>query len=205
MCRVSLEMLRERVAALDSAPLIAVGSLPDWRAAHFVWVMAHCTFPGPPVEPGEGAEVSPAEADELTATSRLLRDIAADDPNVVDGPLLRARQHWIGTARHTEAPAQVPTPSSGEFLAPGAMSRVAAPVNALAKPFGLGLFTATALRNGRSMWREFLELGSEGSLHPRPWYTWQISPPEDHGAVMEIASASDWTAFVERYATSAGG
>jgi hypothetical protein len=43
MWGVSLEMLRERVAALDSAPLIAVGCLPDRRAAHFVWVMASCT------------------------------------------------------------------------------------------------------------------------------------------------------------------
>ena len=203
MCRVSLEMLRERLAALDSAPLIADQFLPDWRAAHFAWVMASCTYPGPAVAPGELVDVSPAAADELIATSRLLRDIAAEDPSVVDGPLRRARQHWIGTGRHAEAPSRVPRPRSGEFLAPAAMSRVAAPVVALAKPFGLGLFTATALHHGRGMWREFLELGNERSLHPRPWYTCEITPLEDHGAVMEIASASDWTGFVERYATSA--
>src|SRR5450755_918574 len=51
---VSLELLRERVAALDSAPLIADRFSPDWRTAHFAWVMASCTYQGPAVEPGEG-------------------------------------------------------------------------------------------------------------------------------------------------------
>jgi len=48
------------------------------------------------------------------------------------------------------------------------------------------------------MWRTFLELGSERSLHPRPWTVWRLQP-EDGVAVLEIDSARGWRDFVQAF------
>ena len=50
--------------------------------------------------------------------------------------------------------------------------------NQFAKPFGVGPFTSTALNDGHSMWRTYLELGNESSMNPRPWFTWEVAPRE---------------------------
>ena len=73
------------------------------------------------------------------------------------------------------------------------------------KPAGLGIFTSTAANNGCSMWRTFLEIGTEASLHPRPWAVWDVRPSYDRPKVCEIDSAQTWCDLVQAYATLADG
>jgi hypothetical protein len=73
-----------------------------------------------------------------------------------------------------------------------------------AKPFGLGLFTSTAVFGGHGAWRTYLDLQQGSSLFPPPWYTWAVEL-EPAATVVEVSSAADWVELVESHPLRAGG
>lgn len=189
----ALETLRERVEALDAEHTsLSPGTAPG-RADRFVGVMASYTHTWPLIASPREATLDPGDADALVAGCRLLDAIAERADDVVEGPLARSRQHWIATARHADAAS---APDADRFVGAAGHEETE---NLFCKPSGLGLFSSTALPQGASMWRVFLDLGSERSIHPRPWYTWELTPEAGELAVLEIATAAEWAAFLERH------
>lgn len=143
-------------------------------------------------------------ADAMIERCGLLREIAETDRELVRGPVRLDRQSWIGVGHwrrmgtagqlgpfSDQPPALLPA----SFVAPSD----AAPARPSAKPYRLGLYTSTIASTGRSMWRVFLELGTEASLHRRPWSVYELQPTRA-AKVLEIASARAWCVFVQRYA-----
>jgi hypothetical protein len=68
-----------------------------------------------------------------------------------------------------------------------------------------GIYTSTAVNDGRSLWRAFLEIGTEASLHPQPWAVWDVRLHGDRAKVCEINGAATWCDLVQAYATRADG
>jgi hypothetical protein len=183
----AVELLQERIEKLDDGQLPVVSFDADRRLLHFILVMTSYTNTTMAAGTGEQPVLAPADADELAGTCRLLADIAQGGTGLVDGPLDRTRQQWIGTGRQISSPAEtrlIETDDSGA---------------ASTKPFNLGLYTSTAAPDGRSMWRTYLDSIRESPLHPLPWYTWNLQARDDT-AIAEITSAREWTDFVDAYA-----
>ncbi|WP_233601086.1 hypothetical protein [Micromonospora solifontis] len=180
-------MLRRRVAELDATPPASPGP-DDPRLRHFLSVMQLHTDTRIEAEVGGPAIVGAAQADEIIGTCRLLADIRRNHPALVDGPLRRDEQTWIGTSR------QVPELAAHRFVA--ARDRKSEPPST--KPFGLGLYTSTAVSGGRSMWRAYLDNYHGSWLYPLPWYTWRLLATPD-ARVLEVTRARDWVAFLEAY------
>jgi hypothetical protein len=193
-----LRELARRVALLDDErgdPLVVGDAAAD--LARFVSVLAEIT------RSGDGSELpsaSPAEADELAGTSRLLRRLLAAAPHITAGPLRLDAQRWIATGKPSHVPAGHRTPSSAHFVGPGAAGRTRPD----AKPFGLGMFTSTAAADGRGAWRTYLDLHRGSSLFPLPWHTWAVEI-EAGATVREISSAVDWMELVASHPLRAGG
>jgi hypothetical protein len=187
-----IDWLRERVSELDSAEL-ARGLGDEW-VVRFVWLMAAWTNTRMTVDSERPVVLEPRAADEITAECRLLNEIARTDPDVVRGPLDQRRQQWIGTAKRSvgEVPPELTPQSFVSADAPGS-------VRPSTKPADLGIYSSTATSDGRSMWRAFLEIGREASLHPRPWAVWNIRPCDDRAKVCEIDSAEAWCELVQAY------
>ena len=194
MASSGIEWLNERVSELDSAE-IRVDPADD-SIARFVRLMAAWTSTRMSVDPGRPVALEPAAADEITAECRLLSEIARTDADLVRGPLNQRRQQWVGTAKRFGG-AAIPELTSASFVSADAPS-VSRPST---KPAGLGIFTSTAANDGCSMWRTFLEIGTEASLHPRPWAVWDVRPSYDRVKVCEIDSAQTWCDLVQAYAT----
>jgi hypothetical protein len=165
----ALELLGERLRELDAPDPPTTDGRSDRRLQHFVIVMS--SFTEARMDVGRGPDVaSPETADALVDGSELLHSLASDEPHLVRGPLRRELQQWVGTGR-------------GGLVFPTEAR---------------DLFTATASRCGPSMWRTYLNLHYEPELYPLPWHTWHIEV--DVGVpVLEIASAREWTDFVERH------
>ena len=183
-------LLRQRLCELDTGRLPVVPSVSDPRLVHVVTVLQTATNTSMTPAGGRPAVLAPAAADALTRDSRLVAALAADHPPLVAGPWDRARQHWVGTARHHD-------PDRARF--DPARAATSGP-----KPFGLGLHTSTATRQGPSMWRTYLDLYHGSDLYPLPWSTWELRPDDGDVSVLHITGAGDWAAFVDRYAPTAG-
>jgi hypothetical protein len=192
MSSPEVTLLRDRVERLDADPLPVPWFDTDPRLLHFVAVMTTYTHTSMTVPPGGRAIVAPAEADEITATCGLLDDIVRDEAGLVRDPLPRSRQHWIGTGRDDPAPALAKASFVSAHTGPRGRPST--------KPFGLGLYTSTATRQGHSMWRIYLELSRGSSLFPRPWSTWEVQAPREAVSVLEITGAREWAGFVAAYA-----
>jgi hypothetical protein len=193
-----IEWLRERVSELDSVDRTGPGWGMD-PIGRFVWLMAAWTNTR---MPGSGGTVvlEPAAADEIVADCRLVTEIARTDADLVRGPLDQRRQQWIETAKQSGS-AAIRGPSREAFVTPE-MAGHAPPST---KPFGLGIYTSTAATDGRSMWRTFLEIGTEASLHRRPWAVWDVRLHCDRARVCEIDSGETWSELVQAYSTRADG
>lgn len=153
-------ILRRRVTDLDAVADPAAGS--DAWLRHFTSVMPLWTAQEMASMTEGPAVVDPSEADEVTESCLLLRHLAHGEESLVRGPLDRTRQHWIGTSPHELAPSRQTALERARFIAPGR-----GPIPPSTKPFHLGLYTSTARRGGPSMWRMYLDQGS--NLHPLPW------------------------------------
>jgi hypothetical protein len=167
-------------------------------------------------EVGDLAVIAPDAADEITASCRLLSELARDEPGLVGGPMARRSQHWIAVGRpasHDELPRPDELPAPDEMPAPSGVpgparsrfvdAHAAASIAPSTKPFDLGLYTSTATRRGRSMWRTYLDMFRGSNLYPLPWYTWELSAGDI--PVLEIVSAHEWARFVETYHRPSGG
>jgi hypothetical protein len=188
------EQLRSRVAQLDQ---VADGPEPDTATLDalltgFVQVLEQSVNDGRPP-----ATIDPAQADAITAGSRLLRRLDLLAPQLTLGPLDPDRQFWIATGKpqHVARPHLVPRASSFRPLAGTGRSPIPS-----TKPFGVGLFTATGLPGDQGMWRRYLDLNQGSSLHPRPWHVWRLTPSATV-RVYEVASAAEWAGLLTRYPT----
>jgi hypothetical protein len=198
MPSTGVELLCERVNELDSAD-IGPG-VADEPTVRFTRLMAAWTSTKMTVNSEQPVVLDPADADAITAGCRLLEEIARENPDLVRGPLDTRRQQWIGTAS-ADAGVAPPELTRQAFVGAGAR-RGTQPST---KPFGLGLYSSTATGDGRSMWRVFLDIGRERSLHPRPWSVWDLRLDSDRANVCEITSAAAWCALVQTCPTHAGG
>lgn len=190
------QQLRRRVARLDHFP---GGPAPDTDTASFdalatifIQVMQELIGDGHPF-----ALVDPAEADQIMATSRLLRRLDHLAPQLIRGPLDVDRQFWVATAKPPHLPEPDPLPRETSFrpvTAPAAGHRLAPSP----KPFGVGLFTATGVGADQGMWRRYLDLNVGSSLHPRPWRTWRLTP-HPHARICEVTSATAWVELLTRH------
>jgi hypothetical protein len=135
-------------------------------------------------------------ADDVVSSSRLLKIIARHQPDLVGGSLRRDEQEWIRDSR----------PGSSRDLRKDSFVEDVGIVlrGAASKPYGIGLYTSTARGNAGSMWRTFLELGSEDTLHPRPWSIWRLEV-DSSASVCEITSAKAWCELLARYPLVHGG
>jgi hypothetical protein len=204
----SLELLSRRIGELDAAPLWQASEnrevLGDGRRFcaqinRFMNVMRRYTDSFMDHEAGSGAMIDPIVADAIAASSRLLGYIAEREPWLNVGPLQVHRQHWTRTARDALPSGEIQAPHETAFTAPSLVSDHKPDV----KPFGLGLYTSTAMSVGCSMWRAFL--GPDSSMMwPQPWYTWVLKVERDI-RVAEIASATKWVEFVCDYASVSDG
>lgn len=199
MPSTGIEWLRQRVSELDSVERIGPGRGAD-PIDRFVRVMAGWTNTRMTFASGLPVVLEPAAADEIAADCRLLGAIARRDVDLVRGPLDRLRQQWIGTAKQSGG-ASIPELRRESFIGADAPRRI----RPSTKPFDLGLYTSTVASNGRSMWRAFLEIGTEASLHRRPWAIWDVRLSGDRAKVWEIDSAGTWCDLVQAYATRADG
>jgi hypothetical protein len=199
MTSSGIEWLHERVSELDSVertePGWAMGPIDRFVCRMATWTNARMT-----PDPERRVALEPAAADEITAECRLLKTIARTDADLVRGPLDQRRQQWIGTAKQSGS-AAIAEPSRGSFVSADATAHA----RPSAKPSGLGIHTSTAASDGRSMWRSFLEIGSERSLHRRPWAVWDVRSDGDRAKVYEIGSAQSWCDLVQAYSTPADG
>ena len=193
-----VKWLHERVSELDSGE-IAPG-LGDEPIVRFVRLMVGWTNTRMTFDPERPVVLEPAAADGITAECRLLKEIARTDADLVRGPLEQRRQEWIGTAKRSGSAAS-PELTRQSFVSADA----AAHVGPSTKPAGVGIYSSTAASDGRSMWRVFLEIGTEASLHPRPWAIWGLRPCGDRAKVCEIDGAETWCDLVQAYPTRADG
>lgn len=205
----SLELLSRRIGELDDTPLWWQASenreaWDDGRRVcvwitHFTHVIRRYTDTFIDHEAGSDAMIDPAAADAMTASSRLLGDIAEHEPSLNVGPVQTHRQHWTRTARDALPSGEIEAPREGAFIAPS-LDRDHKPD---VKPFGLGLYTSTATSAGRSMWRVLV--GPDSSMmYPHPWCTWELEVERDF-RVAEIVSATKWVEFVCDYARVSDG
>jgi hypothetical protein len=193
MAKTAAQLLQDRIAELDTRRLPIVAFDADPRLVHVASVMQFYTNTAIAAACGGPAVVTPAAADEIVDTCRLLHELRETDPELVTGPLPQERQHWIGMNRHGEASEAVPEPSRSRFAEPAG----AAGSQPSVKPWDAGFYTSTATRRGRSMWRTYLDFFYYGSdLFPLPWYTWEV---QAQGCVLDITSAVEWAAFVDAY------
>ncbi|MFD9409680.1 hypothetical protein ACFWBN_22060 [Streptomyces sp. NPDC059989] len=188
-----IRVLARRTADLDAST--DPNASADAGLRHFTSVMSLWTEPETAAQTGGRNVIAAADADEVADSCVLLRLLSRHEPSLVQGPLDRTRQHWIGTGPHELTPSRHPTLARERFTTP----REAPTRPPSTKPFHLGLYTSTAQRNGPGMWRMYLDQGS--NLHPPPWHTWELHVTDPAAAVLEITGACDWAAFVGRYAS----
>jgi hypothetical protein len=180
--------LRRRIDLLDTTDR----PRSDTRLGRFVSVLAYYTNTAMAEEIGEWVTLDPAEADELAGTCRLLAAVSRHDgQDLVTGPLHRDRQLWVANGRHDGSSG----PGRSRFSSP----REASLGRPSPKPFGVGLYTATAIRPWTSMWHLYLDPYYESEMYPLPWHTWRLAAAGD-SSVREITSATEWTEFVAEYA-----
>lgn len=192
---VAAGVLRRRIERLDEhlRPIMPIDADP--RVLHFIIVMQTYTDTMMHSECGGRAVIGAKDADEIVACCDLLGEIGLEEPALGTGAVM-PRQHWIGTARHSFREGQAPKPTMERF----ADARQSSAEIYSTKPFGVGLYSSSARRRGRSMWRNYLDLFYGSDLYPLPWVTWELHCAKDGVPILDIASADDWVAFVMAYA-----
>jgi hypothetical protein len=154
------------------------------------------------VDAGRHALIDPAVADNMVEASRLIDDIAAYQPSLITGPLQTDRQHWAAVS---EASVSADAVSAQPCPACLRVPSTAADQRAAMQPWAIGFYTSTATPEGRSMWREYLELFRESTLYPLPWHIWEMEVDTNDISVAEIVSARRWVEFVDAYALTSDG
>jgi hypothetical protein len=193
--------LSRRIALLDEErgdPPFRPGPVGD--LARFVAVLSEVTRPGSPDAVRSLPIASAGRADEIVAGCRLLGRLLDAAPEITAGPVRLGAQRWIATGKPAHVAPSHPVPSQDRFVGAPA----AGPMPPDAKPFGLGLFTSTAVFGGHGAWRAYLDLQRGSSLFPPPWYTWAVELEPD-ATVMEVSSAAEWVDLVESHPLRAGG
>jgi hypothetical protein len=199
-CRIrELDETALRWQAPEGPPLSAHQlRILSW-ITHFTNVMSVYTDAFMDCEVDGSAVIDPAVADAMTASSRLLADIAEYEPSLTAGPLQHDHQHWTRTGKHALKIHNTPAPpDEADFVRPSAAPDQLAYV----KPFGVGLYTSTATSAGCSMWRALFG-PDESMMYPLPWYTWELQA-KSNIRVAEITSAADWVAFVSTHLSIVG-
>lgn len=147
---------------------------------------------------GSMMHINAREADQIIASSDILRRMAARNPEIVTGPVNTARQFWVATQSPQGRPPRIAKPMKSEFLA------LAEAHPLYAKPREGGIFTSTGACGKPGMWRMYLDMNDPSNLHGRPWHTWLLSV-QDRASVQEITCAEDWVRFVEAYSIARDG
>lgn len=133
--------------------------------------------------------LTPAGADKVLDTSRILAEMAAHEPVLARGPLQRDHQHWVGDGSH------IPVVPHKELcvVLRRAPNRTGIPA------FWSAFFTSTAMSSGYSMWRALMSC-TESDAYGRalPWHTWQMVVDDDV-RIAEVESAVEWVDFVCSY------
>jgi hypothetical protein len=185
----STSILLERISQLDN-PRVHFEE-PEKHLRQFVWVM-RSYFEGS-MGPRGSAVIGAIEADELVSSSQLVSMISSDDAPIAEGPLSRTEQHWIPTNRNSSTPDAARIPAVTRFVRPGLQLDARPSAHHLR---GGGLYTSTPATVGKGMWELYLNM-FPSQMTPRPWCVWAIAVRDD--PVIEIASASDWVRFMERF------
>nr|MDT0657144.1 hypothetical protein [Micromonospora sp. DSM 115978] len=179
--------LERRIARLDNEPGDSGrGGRTMAAVSAVVRVMGMVT------EQVRGDPLEPERADAIVERSRVLRGLAAVLPEIVDGPLAAEAQCWIATGKPSYLPAGVPTPGIDHFA--DVRSRR---IPAATKPFGLGLFTCTAIAGTPGMWWAYLQDhgGPNGGPFLPPWHVWSL-PVLGGARVYEVTGARAWADLV---------
>jgi hypothetical protein len=121
--------------------------------------------------------------------STLLLELQERIPEIASGPLHREKQFWIATGPSAVGPPKQREPRRDRFVEPVGE-------RPLTKPERFGLFTSTGFGATAGMWHAYLQLHRGSTLFPEPWHVWSMQVSID-ARILEIASASDWTAFVD--------
>jgi hypothetical protein len=152
----------------------------------FIDVMSK--FPGALIEldGNSDAIIGPGRADDVVGRSRLLAEIQDFAPSLVTGPMDMYRQQWITSGWNIDPP------SEQCFIAP----QTDAP--AAIKPVRIGLWTSTAAVGECSMWRAYLQPGSDIRGRLVPWHMWFLAIDENV-KIVEITNALEWCRFVCAY------
>jgi hypothetical protein len=191
-------LVRRRVDEFDQDPYLAGRLDPNRQLDHFIQVIL--SFSNESVRRDRGIldppVIDPTHSDAIVGTCRLIADIAKNDSSLVKGPLRLASQHWIRTNLRPTPGGIVPPLAETEFVRP---DQVFSPVHS-PKPFGVGLFTSTATSGGKSMWRSYLDMFPTSILNPLPWHTWKVEVDTKAVSILEVTTASEWAAFVDKYA-----
>ena len=180
--------LAQRVAALDSGLGTGLGEDVD----QFIRVLSEVVSFGTETV-SSMPRLRPADADGAISECHLLARLASAAPEIVNGPLARSRQYWISA----EKPPHLP-PNERELSVRHFRSAMEAPPVLSTKPFGFGLYTSTGFGESQGMWRAYLDMYEASEVPPPVWYVWSLSARSD-AAVIEIASATDWAMFVDRF------
>lgn len=199
----NLYWLRVRLDELDEAMARSVAADTSTVLSNFVVVMSSWTSTRVIDVGSRSVTVDPAGADQLVSTSRLLERLNDDVPEIVRAPLCRDRQQWIGVTRPKGSDSEAgshdaPKLTRELFRAPTGSGRLSH-----RQPYQVGLYTSTLTSMGQSTWRLFLELGSEASLHPRPWSVWRVLPAAD-SRIAEVNSAEAWLGFLNENGSIVG-
>ncbi|RZS44808.1 hypothetical protein EV193_101687 [Herbihabitans rhizosphaerae] len=146
---------------------------------------------GTPIPP-----VSAADADITIGKSRLVNRLCESVPEIAVEDLLLGSQYWIAKGGISGLPPTDPVLHGEKLVEPAEMVPAT-------KPFGVGLFTSTGVLGTQGMWRIYLDLNRDSTLHPRPWHVWSVVP-RPGVVVREITSATEWVELVESYPVSTG-
>jgi hypothetical protein len=139
----------------------------------------------------DGKPLRPHLADTIVANSRLLGALAATIPDIVDGPASADAQCWVATGKPPHLPPGIATPSADHFSDPRSLGALVA-----TKPFGLGLFTSTAIGGTPGMWWAYLQdHGGPGSPFLPPWQVWSL-PLARNATIYEVTGARRWAELV---------
>ncbi|MHB8471028.1 MAG: hypothetical protein ACYDCH_14930 [Gaiellaceae bacterium] len=130
--------------------------------------------------------------DEVVARSALLERLRQKAPQVVDRPISSSRQVWIATRRPAHLPPRREPLEREAFVEPSTFTLL----RASTKPFGVGLYSSTAVVGTLGMWWCYLRLQRGSTLFPKPWRAWSFVA-QPGVKIIEVTSASSWVDFVK--------
>jgi hypothetical protein len=174
-----------RIARIDASTGLEI----EAAMTSFVWAMneINASEESPDTPPQD-----PAHFDQIMAQSSFLRRLREEYPEISCGPLQRGRQYWVATGAPAWLPPKSLTPGEEWFRS---VTSEAPPFRA--KPKTGGFYTCTGTANTSGMWQMYLDSREWSGIHVRPWRAWEVGIL-DSSRILEITTASEWTAFVEQ-------